>query len=82
MFAWAGAGLVLPHNAAAQEAMLPPVVPDAAHLAPGDLIFYDTPIDHVAIYVGGGMMVEAAHAGLPVRLVPIRTDNLVGAGRP
>jgi cell wall-associated NlpC family hydrolase len=82
MFAWAAAGVVLPHDAAAQQEMLPPVVPDQAHLAPGDLLFYDTPVDHVAMYVGNGMMVEAAHTGVPVRMVPMRTDSLVGAGRP
>jgi cell wall-associated NlpC family hydrolase len=82
MFAWAAAGVVLPHNAAAQQAMLPAVTPDQAHLAPGDLLFYDTPVDHVAIYVGGGQMVEAARSGIPVRELPIRTDHLVGAARP
>ncbi|HVM68165.1 MAG TPA: cell wall-binding repeat-containing protein [Acidimicrobiales bacterium] len=82
MFAWAAAGVALPHNAAAQQAMLPTVPPDLAHLAPGDLLFYDTPVDHVAIYVGGGNMVEAAHSGIPVRELPMRTDHLVGAGRP
>ena len=82
MFAWAAAGVALPHNAAAQQEMLPAVPPDQAHLAPGDLLFYDTPVDHVALYVGNGMMVEAAHSGVPVRLVAMRTDNLVGAARP
>jgi cell wall-associated NlpC family hydrolase len=82
MFAWAAAGVVLPHNAAAQQAMLPAVPPDQAHLAPGDLLFYDTPVDHVAMYVGNGMMVEAAHSGVPVRQLAMRTAGLVGAGRP
>jgi peptidoglycan DL-endopeptidase CwlO len=82
MFAWAPAGVALPHNAADQAAMLAPVLADPAHLAPGDLIFYDTPIDHVALYVGNGQMVEAAHTGVPVRLTPFRTQDLVGAGRP
>jgi cell wall-associated NlpC family hydrolase len=82
MFAWAAAGVQLPHNAAAQAAMLPPVLPDLADLRPGDLLFYDTPVDHVAIYVGNGMMVEAAHSGVPVRMVGMRTAGLVDAGRP
>jgi len=82
MFAWAAAGVRLPHNAAAQAAMLAPVAPDLADLQPGDLLFYDTPIDHVTIYVGNAMMVEAAHSGVPVRMVPVRTGQLVGAGRP
>jgi cell wall-associated NlpC family hydrolase len=82
MFAWAAAGVLLPHNAAAQAAVLPPVPPDLADLRPGDLLFYDSPIDHVAMYVGDAMMVEAAHSGVPVRMVAMRTDHLVGAGRP
>jgi cell wall-associated NlpC family hydrolase len=82
MYAWAPAGVTLPHNAAAQAALLAPVRPDTADLMPGDLVFYDTPIDHVAMYVGNGQMVEAAHTGVPVRLTPFRTESLVGAGRP
>ena len=39
-------------------------------------------LDHVAMYVGNGMMVEAAHSGVPVRMVVMRTAGLVGAGRP
>ena len=82
MFAWASAGVALPHDAAAQAALLAPVKADLAHLAPGDLIFYYTPITHVAIYAGYGQMIEAAHTGVPVRMTPFRTQNLVGAGRP
>jgi peptidoglycan DL-endopeptidase CwlO len=81
-YAWAAAGVVLPHNAAAQADLVAPVEPVASAWAPGDLLFYDTPIDHVAIYVGDGEMIEAAHSGVPVHLVPVRTQDLVGAGRP
>lgn len=54
----------------------------------GDLIFYadgGVPGDfyHVAIYVGGGMMIEAPRAGVPVRVTPVRYyDALAYAGRP
>jgi cell wall-associated NlpC family hydrolase/putative cell wall-binding protein len=82
MYAWAAAGVTLPHNAAAQASLLPAIPADTAHLAPGDLLFYDSSIDHVAMYVGNGMMVEAAHSGVPVRLIAMRTDGLIGAGRP
>ena len=82
MFAWASAGVALPHDAAAQAQLVAPVTADLAHLAPGDLIFYYTPITHVAIYAGNGQMIEAAHTGVPVRLTPFRTQALVGAGRP
>ncbi len=81
-YVWAAAGVVLPHNAAAQAALVAPVEPVASAWAPGDLLFYDTPIDHVAIYVGNGEMIEAEHSGVPVHLVAVRTQDLVGAGRP
>lgn len=54
----------------------------------GDLIFYadgGVPGDfyHVALYVGGGMMIEAPRAGVPVRVTPVRYyDALAYAGRP
>jgi len=82
MFAWASAGVALPHSAAAQAQLVAPIAPDLSDLAPGDLIFYDNPIDHVTIYVGNGQMVEAAHTGVPVRLTPFRTADLTAAGRP
>jgi peptidoglycan DL-endopeptidase CwlO len=82
MYSWAPAGVALPHNAAAQAGAVRAVKADVGVLAPGDLLFYDSPIDHVAIYVGDGQMIEAAHTGVPVRLVQMRTSGLVGAGRP
>jgi cell wall-associated NlpC family hydrolase len=81
-YVWKAAGVVLPHNAADQAELVAPVEPVASAWAPGDLLFYDTPIDHVAIYVGNGEMIEAEHSGVPVHLVAVRTQDLVGAGRP
>jgi cell wall-associated NlpC family hydrolase len=55
-----------------------------AHLRPGDLLFYGTPsyVEHVAIYAGGGRMIEAPDSAHRVRLVPLRRDRwLVGARR-
>ncbi|MFM9878752.1 MAG: NlpC/P60 family protein [Rhodoglobus sp.] len=60
-----------------------------AQLAPGDLIFYADGgtlaggIYHVALYVGGGQMIEAPYDGVPVRRVGVRYyDALAYAGRP
>ena len=51
-------------------------------LAPGDLIFYGvTFVHHVALYAGGGMMIEAPNSASQVRLVPVRRYDLVGARR-
>lgn len=59
-------------------------------IQPGDLLFYadggdPTPGNnyHVAMAIGGGMMVEAPYYPLSVRIVPIRSFDLVPyAGRP
>jgi len=54
-----------------------------SELIPGDLIFYHSPVSHVAIYIGGGQVVEAPNSGSNVR---VRADGLtrrrvVGFGR-
>jgi peptidoglycan DL-endopeptidase CwlO len=44
---------------------------------PGDLLFYGSgDYYHVAIYSGGGNMIEAPMPGRSVREVPVRTDDL------
>lgn len=56
----------------------------------GDLIFYSDGGSasvprkyHVAIYLGGGMMIEAPNPSAPVRIVKVRTSDLVPyVGRP
>ena len=80
MYAWAAAGVGLPHSSAMQYSATTRVSTSA--LQPGDLLFYYSPVHHVAMYIGGGRMVEAPYSGLSVRVVPMRTSDLVGAGRP
>lgn len=80
MYAWAHAGLLLPHNAAAQAAVIRHV--PFSRIEPGDLLFYEHPIGHVTMYIGNGEMVEAPYTGAYVRVVPVRTYDLVAAGRP
>jgi peptidoglycan DL-endopeptidase RipA len=49
-------------------------------LRPGDLVFYrngGAPIHHVAMYIGGGSMVEAPYTGADVRVAPLRTRGLL-----
>lgn len=50
-------------------------------LQPGDLVFFGSPIHHVGIYVGGGMMINAPHTGDVVKISPLFSDY-VGACRP
>jgi cell wall-associated NlpC family hydrolase len=54
---------------------------------PGDLLFwhYDpqdpTDIDHVAIYMGNGMMIVAPHTGDYVKYAPVPLSNMAGVVR-
>ncbi|MDQ6839062.1 MAG: NlpC/P60 family protein [Actinomycetota bacterium] len=52
-------------------------------LRPGDLVFFGSPADvyHVGIYVGGGSMVDAPHAGADVRVEGIYWSDLFAGGR-
>jgi cell wall-associated NlpC family hydrolase len=79
--AWRAAGVTIPRTAAGQLANLPRV---RGQLQPGDLVVYpsDGPSRrHVAMVVGGGRMVEALQAGVPVRLTTVR-GGWLGAVRP
>jgi cell wall-associated NlpC family hydrolase len=85
MWAWAHAGVSLPHSAAEQYAVLPHVA--LSDLQPGDLIFFYSPISHVAMYLGGGLIIHATHPGPGGEvhiesLSPIWTPLIVGAARP
>ncbi len=78
MWAWGQVGVRLPHYSKAQYESLPHVPYD--QLQPGDLLFFHHPISHVAMYIGGGRMVEAADPALGVIIASIH--DLVGAARP
>ncbi|MFZ5846949.1 MAG: transglycosylase SLT domain-containing protein [Actinomycetota bacterium] len=38
---------------------------------PGDLLAFNSPVNHVGIYIGGGKMIEAPRTGLDVRIVEV-----------
>jgi cell wall-associated NlpC family hydrolase len=80
MYAWAAAGVSLPHNAEAQYGSLPHV--SQSELQPGDLVFFGSPIHHVGIYVGGGTMIEAPYTGVDVRYHTIYRSDYAGGARP
>jgi peptidoglycan DL-endopeptidase CwlO len=80
MWAWARAGVSLPHSSQMQYSATPRVARSA--LQPGDLLFFGSPIHHVGMYVGGGRMVEAPYTGASVRVVAAFRSDYVGAGRP
>ena len=80
-YVWAQAGVNLPHSAAAQYDSIPHI--SLSQLEPGDLVFYFTPIDHVAIYIGNGQVVVADNPSYPVAIRNVYWDGMpVGAGRP
>lgn len=80
MMAWAQAGVGLPHSSSAQFGSGPHIAP--SQLRPGDLVFYYSPISHVAMYIGNGMVVHAANPGEGVRIAPMYSMPFVGAVRP
>lgn len=69
MFSFAVAGMALPHSALAQSQMGTPVA--RADLQPGDLVFFYTPVSHVGLYLGNGMMVHARTFGSPVAVTSV-----------
>jgi cell wall-associated NlpC family hydrolase len=80
MMAWAAAGVALPHSSGAQMGYGTPVSSDA--LQPGDLVFYYSPVSHVGIYIGNGMIVHAANPSTGVRQDPVFLMPYSGAVRP
>lgn len=49
-------------------------VPSLAQAKPGDLIAFGSPVDHIAIYVGDGKIIQAPHRGTVVSITPIRRE--------
>ena len=74
-------GMTIPRDADPQFRHGTPIA--RAALEPGDLVFYGTQryVHHVAIYAGGGLMVEAPDSAHSVRVVPLRTSGYAGARR-
>ena len=71
MWAWAQAGVSLPHFTGSQLAVSHRI--SISELQPGDLVFFwgpgeSGPPGHVGLYIGGGSMVHAPHAGSSVHV--------------
>ncbi|MBV9451266.1 MAG: C40 family peptidase [Streptosporangiaceae bacterium] len=81
--AWAYAGVAIPRDTYSQWAALPHI--PSTDLQPGDLMYFDG-VGHVAMYVGGGYMIDAPQTGETVRKLPVDTGwytaTFVGAARP
>jgi cell wall-associated NlpC family hydrolase len=85
-YAYAQADISIPRNSRAQYASLPKVSSD--DLQAGDLVFWGSggsdpaSIVHVAIYLGGGRVVQAPESGDVVKVSNMWWRNYVGAVRP
>src|ERR1035441_4186641 len=81
--AWAYAGVAIPRDSYGQWAGLPHV--SVSSIEPGDLLIYDGE-GHVAMYVGGGYIIDAPQTGMDVEKIPMNTawyaSSLDGVVRP
>lgn len=77
MASWGAAGVSLPHYSGAQYDDFPHVAMN--QLQPGDLVFGSDPGQHVALYAGGGMVVEATHTGDVIHYWPMRSEFVLAA---
>jgi cell wall-associated NlpC family hydrolase len=68
-YAYAAAGISLPHSSSAQASMGQSV--SRADLQPGDLVAFYSPVSHIGIYIGNGMMVHAPTSGDVVKVASI-----------
>ena len=80
-WAWAHAGVSLPHSSRMQYGATTRI--SRADLQPGDLVFFGSPIHHVAMYIGDGNVVEAPYSGATVRVNgrAMSRGDIAGYGR-
>jgi cell wall-associated NlpC family hydrolase len=78
-YAYAAAGIGLPHSSRAQSQLGTAVSrPD---LQPGDIVYFYSPVSHVGLYIGNGMMVHARTFGQPVAVTSVDLTGYQGARR-
>jgi len=65
-WAYKQVGVALPRTSAAQSRVGKPVA--KSDLRPGDLVFFYSPVSHVAMYLGDGKVVHASTSGQPVKV--------------
>jgi peptidoglycan DL-endopeptidase RipA len=86
LWAWGQVGVYLPHYSGYQYNSGPHI--SRSDLRPGDLVFwaYNTSdpgsIHHVAIYIGGGQIIQAPQTGDVVKISYMWSSGYIGAARP
>jgi peptidoglycan DL-endopeptidase CwlO len=81
MWAYAQAGISMPHSSITQYEIFPHVSRD--QLLPGDLVFfYGPPPTHVGLYIGNGQMIDANHTGGWVGIRTVYWSVFIGGARP
>ncbi|CAM5461636.1 NlpC/P60 family protein OS=Streptomyces alboniger OX=132473 GN=CP975_24245 PE=3 SV=1 [Streptomyces alboniger] len=78
--AWQRAGRGIPRTSQEQWKRLRHI--PLSRLRPGDLVVYFPKATHVAIYLGGGKVVQAPRPGTRVKVSPIAANPVLGAVRP
>jgi cell wall-associated NlpC family hydrolase len=69
-FVYSEVGIALP-RVAQDQFDAGPLVPPGAAVQPGDLVFFGSSVndvEHVGMYLGDGLMLDAPHTGAVVRL--------------
>jgi len=63
-------GIDLP-RVSRDQARVGDAVPSLAEAQPGDLLAFNSPVSHIAIYIGDGQMIEAPRPGRDVTVSPV-----------
>lgn len=75
LYAFAGAGIKLPHYSGSQYNMGRKI--PVAQMRRGDVLFWGpNGSQHVAIYLGNNQMIEAPYTGSFVKISPVRTSGM------
>jgi cell wall-associated NlpC family hydrolase len=78
-YAWAAAGVSLPHSSSQQYGYGTHI--SRSQVRAGDLVFFYSPISHVGIAINNTQMVHASTFGVPVKVANIDSSPFVGATR-
>jgi cell wall-associated NlpC family hydrolase len=79
LYAWASAGVALPHSSSSQYGIGTHI--SRSQVRAGDLVFFYSPIHHVGIAISNSQMVHAPTYGQPVQVAYIDSSPYVGATR-